>query len=305
MWNKIIVPLDGSANAEVAISYAQDFAAWTGSELILLFVREPDDTRSENVLKCYLGSLVEKAKEEIAPLLKKSGNKELNVRVELLTGDPAEAILDFAEKNPVSKIMLSARGQSGSKARWPLGTVTDRIVNASTVPVTIIRTEGSKAALRPKGRLEYILAPVDGSKESEASLTYIKEMASLVGADVIFVYVLNIDLSIYGASDIKQLEKKRTKIKRYLEKLVKQLKNDGINARYELLETIGLVSESIRKYAEEQPVGLIIMSTHGHSGFRRWVMGSVTSRVIREGNTPVMLVRPKAMKGRRKKKEAA
>jgi nucleotide-binding universal stress UspA family protein len=301
MWDKIIVPLDGSANAEAAIPYAQDFAAWTGSELILLFVREPNDTRSENILRSYMDTLVEKAKKETAQLLKKSDKKELKVRVELLTGDPAETILDFAEKNPVSKIMLSAHGQSGSKGRWPLGTVTDRIVNAATVPVSIIRTEGAKTALRPKVNLNNIMAPVDGSKESEVTLNYVKEMAAMVKADVTFVYALKVDVGFYGPSRLRDMEKMRVKTTKYLEKLVKRFEDEGIKAKYELLETIGLVSDALIKYAKEHPVDLIIMSTHGHSGFRRWVMGSVTSRVIREGNTPVMLIRPKGMRAKKKK----
>jgi len=295
MWNRIIVPLDGSANAEVSISYAQDFAALTGSELVLLFVKEPSDSRSENIISCYLDNMMQKAKGDVAELSKQSGHGELKIRSQILTGNPAEEILDFAENNPDSKILMSVHGQGGTRSRWALGSVTERVVNASTVPVTLIRVDKDPSGMRPKGRLQNILAPVDGSKESEASLPYVRDMALLVKAKVTLLNIISFELGFYRVMDVSQSNQKRKDAEEYLQKLAEDCKKEGIDADILVEEAIGDVSLAINRYTEMHPVDLVIMSTHGHSGFRRWVMGSVTEKVIKEGNTPVMLCRPAGM----------
>ena len=107
MLEKAIVPLDGSATAEVALPYAEEFTGKTGAELILLFVKEPQDYRSENILQCYLDNVALKAKEVARIYFTESGIKELKVSTKILTGNPAEEILNFSENNPNSKIIMA------------------------------------------------------------------------------------------------------------------------------------------------------------------------------------------------------
>jgi nucleotide-binding universal stress UspA family protein len=90
MWDKIIVPMDGSTTAEVALPYAVEFAAISGAELILLFVKEKNDYRSENIIRAYLDSISQKAKQKATRYMRESGKEEIKTRAEILTGNPAE-----------------------------------------------------------------------------------------------------------------------------------------------------------------------------------------------------------------------
>ncbi|MDD5701206.1 MAG: universal stress protein [Dehalococcoidales bacterium] len=292
MWDKIIVPMDGSTTAEVALPYAIEFAARSGAELVLLFVKEPNDYRSDHIINAYLTTLAQRTKEEVQQYSKETGVNEIKTRGEILTGNPADEILAFAEKNPNSKILMATHGQSGIGTRWALGSVADKVARATTVPITLIRAKRDRAAIRPKGMLKSILAPVDGSKLAEATLPYVRDMALQSQAEVVFLQVLEKKLVTHKMIEVPVPEETRQAAKEYLERLVNDFKKAGVSARYEIEETRGDVAGEIVEYTEKKKVDLVIMATHGFTGLRRWVMGSVTSKVIREGNSPIMLVRP-------------
>lgn len=152
-----------------------------------------------------------------------------------------------------------------------------------------------------------ILVPLDGSKLSECSLNHVKAIA--IGCkvpDVVLLMVLQ--KPIIGIPEAsgekmaraigKELEKaeKEThkKAEAYLAKVANNLKKSGITA-----QTITLwqkmaegVAEDIINYARDKKVDLIIMTTHGRSGISRWALGSVTDKVVRHANVPVMTISP-------------
>ena len=148
-------------------------ASRLGSELILLLIKDSQDNRSEHLLNCYLQDRMQAVKEASAPYLKESGDKELKVQIKILTGHPANEIINFAENIPGSQIIMATHGQSGVGTRWPLGSIAEKVVQATTHPVGLIRAEGDKPAVRRPLRLKKILAPLDGSKGSQTSLPYI------------------------------------------------------------------------------------------------------------------------------------
>ena len=76
--------------------------------------------------------------------------------------------------------------------------------------------------------------------------------------------------------------------KGHLEAVATQLQNDGIKAETVMRE--GAADENIVEYAKEAGIDLIVMSTHGHGSLRRFFIGSVTDRVIRSCETPVLIV---------------
>jgi nucleotide-binding universal stress UspA family protein len=291
MLEKAIVPLDGSSTAEVALPYAEEFTGRTGAELILLFVKELHDYRSENILQIYLQSTAEKAKGAAKIYFPESKITELKVRTQILTGDPAEEILKFAESNPNSKIIMATHGQSGVGTRWALGSVADKVSRAAAIPMVLIRAERDKAAVHPKGILKQILAPLDGSKGSESSLPLVEEMALRLKAQVTFLQLSMSYLTVYGKRDELATNKERVAAEGYLKKITEDFQKKGIDARYEYKVGADEIGREINRYTRDNYTDIVIMATHGRSGPRRWVIGSVTNQVLREGNTPIMLVR--------------
>jgi nucleotide-binding universal stress UspA family protein len=290
MIEKIIVPLDGSQTAEVALPYAEEIAGRMGCDMIIIYVREPKDNQSPYMLQCYLERVAEKAKSGAEKYLGESGLKEIKVEAKILTGSPAEEIVNFADRTEGAKIIMATHGQSGI-GRWALGSVADKVTRATIRPVAVIRAKGAEPDVHPKGILHKILVPLDGSKESEVVLPYVVEMATKLKAEVTLLRVLSMGYISPGTGHLEMLESMRKEARDYLNKISDFLKAKGVKSDIQILEAIGDEAMEIVKYTRENYVDTTIMATHGRSGPRRWVLGSVTNKVLREGDTPLMLVR--------------
>ena len=110
-------------------------------------------------------------------------------------------------------------------------------------------------------------------------------------ADVTLLLVLKAENTVITYGGIKDAESQRASAKDYLEKLTGKMQSKGINTRYILLETQGDIAEEINNYTGQNYIDLVIMATHGRSGPRRWILGSVANKVLHEGNSPIMLIR--------------
>ena len=140
-----------------------------------------------------------------------------------------------------------------------------------------------------------ILAPIDGSEFSECAVEHIKAIA--VGCkvpEVVLFRVIEPVHTVYGVSDewMKDTrEQAKAYINEYLSKIAEVLAGDGISSRIVIVD--GYAANEILTYANKNNVDLIIMSTHGSSGFIRWTLGSVTDKVAHHSPVPVMIVTPK------------
>ena len=149
-----------------------------------------------------------------------------------------------------------------------------------------------------------ILVPVDGSEIGERSLPVAQGMAKSSGGTIHLVQVISREPELQavhggGAGSVQMLEieqdaarrlieARTTRGKNYLESLANRLQNEGVKVTTVMRE--GAADENIADYAREQGIDLIVMSTHGRGGFKRLILGSVTDRVIRSGETPVLVV---------------
>jgi nucleotide-binding universal stress UspA family protein len=292
MYERILVPLDGSGLAEVALPYAEELAGRLGSGVALIHVSESADVSQDYIHQFYLQKIGEATKEGAERTLGKSVAKAIKVEAAVLVGHPGEEIVDYADKEDISLIVMATHGRSGIR-RWALGSVADKVVRSTKRPVLLIRAKGARPDVREKGTVNKVLVPLDGSEESEAVIPYIEELASKLEAEVVLLHILAPDYVIYPAERVWQRESLRAPAKDYVDKVAAQLKRKGIAAKTELAEVMAsTVAEGIIKVADEIAADVVAMSTHGRSGVGRWVFGSVADRVLRGGNTPILLVRP-------------
>lgn len=145
MYRKILVPLDGSKVAEGVLPHAKELAYSEGAELVLLtvganptldFVFSDPGLAQQSVLEQE-----ERSKKYIAEVesqLKSAGFKTSSL---LRVGAVADVILGVADELQVDVIAMSTHGRTGP-ARWLLGSVAERIVHNSKVPVLLIRARG-------------------------------------------------------------------------------------------------------------------------------------------------------------------
>ena len=149
-----------------------------------------------------------------------------------------------------------------------------------------------------------ILVPLDGSDLSEKALLMAQHLASSSDTSLHLLQVISLRPALdarrgSGGESITVLEMEQDAARRlievqtargkeYLEGLAVQLQKAGINVTTVIRE--GAADQHIVEYAQEQEIDLIVMSTHGRSGFKRFFVGSVTDRVIRAGETPVLVL---------------
>ncbi|MBA7474328.1 hypothetical protein ES707_09676 [subsurface metagenome] len=148
---------------------------------------------------------------------------------------------------------------------------------------------------------EKILLPLDGSKVGEAALPHIEELVSKVTpgleVEVTLFQVVSPETPQYVAGSASvpehytaiEMEETKKKAMDYLDKAGEGLRSKG--AVVECKVAVGSPAEEIIKAADEINADFVAMSTHGRSGLSRWAFGSVTDRVLRGGNRPVIMVR--------------
>lgn len=296
MYEKIMSPLDGSQIAEVALPYAEELAGRLGSEVTLLYVNEQSDRSYQHMHELYMEKIADTVKNGSESYAKTSGI-QMPVRVNnvILNGHPAEKIVEYADKENIGLIVMSTHGRSGIR-HWTIGSVAEKVLRATSKPVALIRAKDSKPAMRAKGLLTRMLVPLDGSKDAEISILYAEELAFKLKVEIILLQVLATGyqaMTELGGTYIVYTEPQMESFKRYaltyLNPIADRLRNKGIKVSVEL--RLGDSAEEIIRFADDGKVDVVTMSTHGRSGFSRWVFGSVAEKLIHEGSTPLILVR--------------
>ena len=127
-----------------------------------------------------------------------------------------------------------------------------------------------------------ILVPLDGSELAEKALPYAKSIAKLKNSNVILFAV---SLTIF-------VDRRDRLFTSYLEVNAKELNKEGIKAT--TATSYGDVAEEIVKYANNNKIDLIVMATHGYSGAKKWMFGSITQKVLYGTKIPVLLIKSKS-----------
>lgn len=294
MYERILVPLDGSKLAEAALPYAEELAGMLDSEVCLLGVCEPDQSQFSHMYQLYIEQMAELVKRHIGDYYKKEG-AEAKVKPIITCGEPAEEIISYSEKNDISLVIATTHARSGIRG-WMMGSVANRLLREMRAPVILIRSIVPHPEVGTRGLLSKIVVPLDGSKAGEASLPWVEGLAVKLEAEVILLQVVapgqhvhtigGLDYFLYPEQEIESLE---GRAKDYLKKAGAALSHAGCVVRTEV--RVGDAAQEIVNTADEISARLVAISTHGHSGIKRWAFGSVADKVLQVGHTPIMLVR--------------
>jgi nucleotide-binding universal stress UspA family protein len=312
MFKRILVPLDGSDRAEQAIPLAARIAHASDGTVILMQVAPiPIDFRAEakQPAEIYPENSIEEGKslafnylDNVSRIAELVG-VETEIRVE--HGHVAPSILAAVEPLDVDLIVMCSHGYSGFK-RWALGSVAHKIVAHSPVPVLVLRDGG--LALTTKA--VSALVALDGSPLAESVLDPVVQLATALAPSMhITLHLVRvIDLpATYGYSKftanafVDQLrEDAKHDAQAYLAAVAQRL-IDREDTLPDLIVTTSIavnpdVAEALVQMTEQElhtggHFDLVAMATHGRGGLQRWVMGSVTERVLHHSTLPMLVVR--------------
>ena len=324
MFKRILVPLDGLKRAEQAIPVAARIAHATDGSIVLLQVVELATeydmypVQSTIVASQKVETAVMRATDYLTSVMQKDELEGVGIQIEVLTGTVAPTICAFAQSTSADLIVMCSHGYTGFK-RWFLGSVADVVTRSASVPVLVLREGGPLPTdMFQSDNSLHALVMVDGSPLSEAVIEPTAHlMAALASPEQGTLHFLRIvDFPVtygYGISQanysMEFFGHEEQAATAYLTSLIEQLQT-GSAAHLNLATTASVVSSSdvahtIIEASEstDENYALLAMSTHGRSGWKRLVIGSVTQRVMHSTKLPLFVVRPQQSAAKREKNQ--
>src|SRR6266508_2543401 len=200
-------------------------------------------------------------------------------------------ICRLADELPADLIVMSTHGYTGLKYVF-LGSTAERVVQHSPSPVFVVRQKQQRSRIAPRLSIKRILVPVDFSDCSREGLNYAIWFANEFGAAITLLHAsyLGYNYSSDGmVYDVRELqEAARQSADRQMQELVRTV-NFG-SVKIETILTSGSPELDICSFAKDHDVDLIITSTHGFTGLKHALIGSVAERVVRHAPCSVLVV---------------
>lgn len=287
--SRILVPLDGSLAAEQALPRAADLSRAAGAEIVLVRVAPAAEDPEAHV------RAVHEATEYLDGVSERLAGQELRVDTSVPYGDAAEWIAEEARLREADLIAMSTHGRSGL-GRWIYGSVAEAVLARAPVPVLLIRTWRTEADPTPSGQAPRLLVPLDGSAFAEKALPVALRLADALGAELALtraVYPPSPPLTqewMVASYLAEELQVREEGARQYLSDVARRLAAKGRETEIDV--RVGLPVEVVAEAAEEHNAALIVMTTRGHTGVSRLVLGSVAHAVLLESRKPLVLVRP-------------
>jgi nucleotide-binding universal stress UspA family protein len=297
MLDNILVPLDRSVLAECVLPHAVEIAHAFQSQVTLLSVLERGDHLDSTYAVDPFEWRIRKAEAEsylrdLADRLQETG---LPLKIQILEGEAAEQIIDFAHNSDVNLIILSSHGQSGLTG-WNVGSVVQKIVMRARTSIMIVRAYQHSPADLTDLRYQRLLVPLDGSHRAEWVLPLATTLARAEEAELVLVHVVKPpemprrlpptveDTGLAESVVNRNLEEAR----RYVNELRSRLPSSTAISEYVLVGDH--VPATLHQLADEEGVGLVVLSAHGYSGKTRFLYGGVVISFIIYGSTPLLIV---------------
>jgi nucleotide-binding universal stress UspA family protein len=283
LFTKLLVPLEGTAQSAVALPLARTMARATGATLTLLrVVSAPEDEQA-----------IVQARANIRRIAEELAASGLIVNAVVRTGDAAEEIIEQVRARDIDLIVMRTHGRAGV-ARAVLGSVAERVLSLSPVPLLLLRPGGRRV-----GQIRSMLVPVDGSPGGAVALGAAVALGQVTHASLrLLEVVVPLPNYIYGAYafngatyvDPAWDEEARVSAQAYVDGIGVRLRGTGMAVESEVCMAPS-VGDAIANLAEERGVDLIVMSTQALIGPARAVLGSVADAVVRRAPCPVLLLR--------------
>lgn len=294
---RILVAIDFSAHSEVALEQAVILAAHTGAALELLWVedRMPASTSMHGTVHGSVADELERALAEVrdasatklADMARRARAQNLTVSHHLARGHADEVIVERAAEQGADLVVVGTRGLTGLK-RFFLGSVAENVVRASQTSVLVARGQVT--------RFGRVLVATDFSPASERAVDMACALAA-PDAEIVLFHAWQFPPGAVGlrattSSDADAVGELRAEILelngRRGEALRQRAARLHRDARF--VQEHGAPAAEIQAQLEATPYDLVCVSTHGHRGFRRFLLGSVTEATVRHAPCSVLAV---------------
>ena len=267
--SQVVIATDGSEYSAGAIRTGVALAKARGAGLVGLSIALYNSEYS--TLVPNLGEAAEqRAREALQSFIQEAGDKAETATKE--SSDLAQGIVEGATDHGADVIVMGRRGKRGL-ARMMVGDATVKVIGNARCPVLVVPRAGRLWEKR-------VLLATDGSKYSEAASRAAGHLAKQAGLPITVVSVVTSSHS----------EARRAEAKAAVAAKVEFLKHMGVEVDGRVVE--GRPDDAIVKTAEDVGADLIVLGSHGRTGFVNVLLGSVAERVIGQAVCPVLVVKP-------------
>jgi nucleotide-binding universal stress UspA family protein len=291
MLGKILCPVDFSGGSNAALELATRLAIANGSELVLAHAWQyPGIASTEPMMQGRVINLaIEDEKRGLETALehaRKLGAKR--VTSTFLEGSPWHQLVDLAKSGGFDLIVMGTAGRTGLK-RMLIGSVAEQVVRHSPVSVLVVRDN-------PDGpRFDHVLCPVDFSPDSPRIIERAEAFVEPGGTGLDLMHVIELPLAAGGDPMLTELvtdvdARATTQLEGYVTDVTGRR---TFPIRSEVLT--GKPTEMIlAKLDEDRTFDLVVVGTHGRTGLKRMVMGSVAEQLVRHAPCSVLVIRARS-----------
>ena len=303
MLRSLLVPLDGTRFSEYALPLAEGVAQATGAALHLAHVHVPHPPTAligstpfqfEGMnLDAYDDHDRDREKDYMAALAGRLTEAyPVPVDTALLEGEVPSALAQYAKEIRADAVVLSTHSRTGPKRAW-MGSVAEGMIRSGSFPILVVHADEAADIGEPLD-IQRILVALDGSELSETILAPAAELAQACEARLTLLHVLSTGQTEPGGmipTNPDQWTHALEEGESYLEGLAGRLRRRRIP-----VDTVVMAhpepGRAIREVAEEDRADLIAMASHGYTGIRRVLFGSVAEDVLRHCRVPMLIRRP-------------
>jgi nucleotide-binding universal stress UspA family protein len=301
MSRAVVVPVDGSDFAEVALPMGRLLARLTGSELHLVHVlRTPAVNAFHPEDRLSLGARIHgQACAYVERLAAGERARGGAVAVGAVIADDrgvAQALSDYAARVDARWIVSTTHG-AGGVSRLVMGSVAEGLSRSAATPLIFVRpwdVTGDMASA--ERRFRWILVPLDGSREAEAALPPAEELARATGASLALVRIVPAGPFAWAFGDAREAgapsaaTRSAAEAALYVERVAARVRERGVGTQSWVAANADPAA-GILTAAVERNADAIVMSTHGRGAVGRALLGSVADEVLRKTTLPLALVR--------------
>jgi nucleotide-binding universal stress UspA family protein len=293
---KILVPLDFSSASMKALDYAVSLAKQFHAAIHLVHVYPPDEASSVSGAGHLLfqsAEVIERLNEELTGIHRQHVPAFRPENCHVRGGRPYQEIVSLAREIDADLIALSTRGHSGLK-HLLLGSTAERVVRSARCPVLVTRKRKQRSKPTPKAfGVRTILVPTDFSQCSLTGTEYAAFLARTLGATLrlfhaIYPYTNYVFVDRAGVRLAGLAEAVEETARQEMDALKQMDFLRGVPVQTEILP--GPAVDEICAAAGEPDVDLIVTSTHGRTGLKHALIGSVAEHVVRYAERPVLVV---------------
>ena len=286
MPRKILCPIDFSAGSHHAFRVAARLASELSAKLELVhsWHLPPLATGGEYPLPPEaLQGLVDDAERGLTDTLTEAKRLGVeHVSSQLVSGSPWERIVELA--GPTDLIVMGTHGRTGI-SRFLLGSVAEKVVRHAPCSVLVARPHGEPLPF------QHIVVPIDFSESSRHAVEQAGDIASRTGARVTLLHVLELPAIYRGQPPATYVQDVDRRASDQLDEWADVVEQKTRSRVERLVRTGAPAAQALALVAEDHSIDLVVVGSHGRTGMKRIVLGSVAEKLVRHSGLPVLVAR--------------